>query len=460
MIPGTGPDKLREQLGQGPAETDDRTQQVDQIASAVIRQDPGATPIDPKRVSKEKPFISAYRLEDKGDHFVFCQRLDDKEILHLNLEQFPVGQRNFASLKGLIEEKGPEAVSFLESLGIRIDTDSKTLYFPKTEVLRARLDEYSKINPLFPQLSLIEVSEILPPEDFLNLMLTKDIIISQPPDIIHDICFHVIPKIIRVFMFSEGYKPYKEQITSTFTELQDGFQRANENFQEFISSANQILEQDGKPIITKEEWDLMQGLLKFSMSACLDVESSNDESFEQGKELKKLLFKTQKYVINDLDPKGWEPVWRKELNLTAPTCLQVGKITTTQSRTKHFLFALYAQPFFKEVEGLKAALKTQLTLAKQDSTPFLVSLNQKLKKNNKDAISQDVWIQIQAHFVEAMGGAFNQLSIEFFKSLDFISDKEILEKALPYIYEKLPHSPDLDFDLFKEIILIILQKQP
>ena len=59
-----------------------------------------------------------------------------------------------------------------------------------------------------------------------------------------------------------------------------------------------------------------------------------------------------------------------------------------------------------------------------------------------------------------MGGAFNQLSIEFFKSLDFISDKEILEKALPYIYEKLPHSPDLDFDLFKEIILIILQKQP
>jgi len=53
-----------------------------------------------------------------------------------------------------------------------------------------------------------------------------------------------------------------------------------------------------------------------------------------------------------------------------------------------------------------------------------------------------------------------QLSIEFFKSLDFISDKEIPEKALPYIYEKLPHSPDLDFDLFKEIILIIIQKQP
>jgi hypothetical protein len=127
------------------------------------------------------------------------------------------------------------------------------LYFPKKEILKTKLEKYREKDPFFPELSLIEVTDILPAEDFLHLMLTKDIILSDPPDLIHDICFHVIPILRRVFMFPEGYKLYKEQIASIFRELQEEFDRSNENFDEFISPVNQILVKKQKQQITKAE---------------------------------------------------------------------------------------------------------------------------------------------------------------------------------------------------------------
>ena len=74
-----------------------------------------------------------------------------------------------------------------------------------------------------------------------------------------------------------------------------------------------------------------------------------------------------------------------------------------------------------------------------------------------------------------MKGAFEDLSLNFFESIQsipineddpeiplpylFISHQEILEKAIPSLYRSLPHSLNLDFDLFKEVIHT-LQKKP
>jgi len=430
-----------------------------------------STPLDPSRVQKKEPFISAWTFEDQGDFFVCSQHLDEEKTLKLNIKQFPVVQMNFTSVRKLINEKGFKVMFFLKSLGISIDDATQTLLFPKKENLRKNLDTYSEKNPSFPELSLSEVTDILPTDDFLHLMLTTDIILSDPPDLIHDICFHVIPILRRVFEFREGYRPYKEQIASTFSELQDEFDRSSKHFDEFISPVNQILAKKQKQQITRAEWDLMQDILRFSMSACLDIISTFDETFEQDKELKKLLFKTQASVLMDQDrPMGWDLIWNKEFPKTGIDHTTRWRIASSD-RSKHFLFALYAQPFFKEVESLKDALMRQLAQAKQDPTPFLASLDPELKKT----ISGDVWNQIQAPLEAAMKGAFEDLSLNFFDSIQsipineddpeiplpylFISHQEILEKAIPSLYRSLPHSLNLDFGLFKEVIHT-LQKKP
>jgi hypothetical protein len=187
------------------------------------------------------------------DFFVCNQHLNEEETLKLNIKQFPAAQLNLKSVSKLINEKGFEVMSFLRNLGISFNKDTQTLYFPKKEILKTKLEKYREKDPFFPELSLIEVTDILPAEDFLHLMLTKDIILSDPPDLIHDICFHVIPILRRVFMFPEGYKLYKEQIASIFRELQEEFDRSNENFDEFISPVNQILVKKQKQQITKAE---------------------------------------------------------------------------------------------------------------------------------------------------------------------------------------------------------------
>ncbi|MBM3196333.1 MAG: hypothetical protein FJZ62_06290 [Chlamydiae bacterium] len=430
-----------------------------------------STPLDPSRVQKKEPFISAWTFEDQGDFFVCSQHLDEEKTLKLNIKQFPVVQMNFTSVRKLINEKGFKVMFFLKSLGISIDDATQTLLFPKKENLRKNLDTYSEKNPSFPELSLSEVTDILPTDDFLHLMLTTDIILSDPPDLIHDICFHVIPILRRVFEFREGYRPYKEQIASTFSELQDEFDRSSKHFDEFISPVNQILAKKQKQQITRAEWDLMQDILRFSMSACLDIISTFDETFEQDKELKKLLFKTQASVLMDQDrPMGWDLIWNKEFPKTGIDHTTRCRIASSD-RSKHFLFALYAQPFFKEVGSLKDALMRQLAQAKQDPTPFLASLDPELKKT----IPGDVWNQIQAPLEAAMKGAFEDLSLNFFDSIQsipineddpeiplpylFISHQEILEKAIPSLYRSLPHSLNLDFGLFKEVIHT-LQKKP
>ena len=452
---------------QGGAKTSESVAPIALSVLAVTQSTP--PPLDPSRVQKKEPFISAWTFEDRGDFFVCSQHLDDKEIQKLNREQFPVTQNNFASLAEMISIRRPEVVSFLKSLGIFIDTKKQTLHFPQKDFLKQKLDQYRIDDRTFPELSLIEVTHILPVEDFLHLMLTEDIILSEPPDLIHDICFHVIPILSRVFEFREGYRPYKEMIASTFSELQEGFRKSKGNFDEFISPVNQILSRKNEDIITKEEWDLMQDLLMFSMSACLDTISTYDGAFEQDKELKKLLFQSQTDVI--MGGFGWDVVYENEFPKPFDVRLSRYRIASTD-RSKHFLFALYAQPFFKEVESLKDALMRQLAQAKQDPTPFLTSLDPELKKT----ISKDVFNQIQAPLEAAIKGAFEDLSLKFFESIQsipifdneevpeehlpylFISHQEILEKALLHLYQSLPRSQHIDFDLFKQVISAILKK--
>lgn len=90
----------------------------------------------------------------------------------------------------------------------------------------------------------------------------------------------------------------------------------------------------------------------------------------------------------------------------------------------------------------------------------------------KKTIPEDFWNQIQA----SLEGAFEDLSLKFFESIEsipffdneevpekhlpylFISHQEILEKALLHLYQSLPRSQHIDFDLFKEVITSILKK--
>ena len=396
-----------------------------------------SAPLAPERVEKGEPFVSAYSWEQQGESFVFKQVLKDKEIEELNLKQYPVLQMNFSDIKHLVNHQGFAQV-FLKNLGILIDTGSQTLRFPTKNALEGKLKK----------LIIVQVSEILPFKEFLELMLTNDVIFSDLPHLIHDVCFHIIPLLVRLSKHPDGYKLYRATIVSTFRELGKEFEEAQKNFREFIAPLNLFFFKRNP--IKQEEWRLYESVLQFSMGACLDILSVDGGPFLHGNELKKHLFKIQTQVLRD---KMWLKAWQKESEIMGGVLSE-----TEQNRFTAILQALYARPFIFEVERIKDLLTEQLGMAKKAPKAFLASLNIRLDR----PINEELLKGVVEVFKTIESSRLNNILSNFTSTLigknGWLDDEDPGSLVALELYRSLIDSLDwCEFDLFRHIVLAMLK---
>lgn len=162
-------------------------------------------------------------------------------------------------------------------------------------------------------------------------------------------------------------------------------QQAKENFAQFIAPVNQILQSNRKTLITKGEWELMQDLLEFSMSACLDVLSTEQDRFTQGETLKRSLYDWQRNILRDQGDPSWGNYWKKELAPTEENDQIMRKIIDSD-RLENFLDALYDAVNRRKIAFLGSKLKEQFRLAKTDQSKFLTSLNEILLERGQNKV--------------------------------------------------------------------------
>jgi len=303
-----------------------------------------------KRVEAERSFRSAYKSEKVGDSFKFIQTRSYDEIRELNQEQFPVLQQSFAVIDHHLGKPGSNVCNFFKELGIFVDYSDKSLHFPDKETLEQKLVSFRQKHSDFPLLSIAQVNEIVQPDAFLKILLENDFIYSDPPELIHDICYHLIPMLKRIFLNPNQYEPFRNEVVKTFKELGATLDRAETDFEGFISPINKILQRQELRPITKEEWTLMQGILKYTISACLDNLATVSNIFLPAGQVREYLFQLQKSLIQpspkipgQFSGEGWPELWAQELSLSQENLDKVLTIITS-GRHVDFLYALYKTP--------------------------------------------------------------------------------------------------------------------
>lgn len=211
---------------------------------------------------------------------------------------------------------GSLKAEFLKNFGIFYDLQTSTLQIPKRNTLQTILDEYRAQNGSFPQLSVVQATEIVAPAEFLKILLENDVIFSDPPELAHDVSCHIIPLLLTVFENPEAYTPFREKTSSSLSIVAAGLENAKNNFEIFIAPVNQILKERGQMPINRDEWSRVQDLLEFSLSGCMDNLTGDIYKLIPIKNHNRLLFDLQLFVIQGSSTQPWQEVWKKALNLS------------------------------------------------------------------------------------------------------------------------------------------------
>lgn len=169
---------------------------------------------------------------------------NEDEILEANARQFPVLQPEFSDFQRTITYiKGiPEASPFLQKMGflLELSEDQSIFISPSKELLEKNIASYREQNPKFPELSFVEVEEILSPEEFFDLVLNHDGICTKPPELLHDAYYHLIPLFINLFRDSENYRPYKNSLKKICLSLKEQLDFAKHPPKEMVDSLIKI----------------------------------------------------------------------------------------------------------------------------------------------------------------------------------------------------------------------------
>lgn len=415
MIPGTGPSKPPEQQ-HNPEKPDPLAHRVDSIARAAIPKGAEGTSIDPKRVKVEETFVSAWEFTDCGNHWTCTQKLSEDELNQLNGKQFPASQQTIEETRELLGKPGSPKAEFFKNFGIFYDLETSTLHIPKRNTLEKKLEEYREQNRSFPQLKMVQATEIVAPAEFLKILLENDVIFSDPPELAHDVSCHIIPLLQTVFENPEAYTPSREKISSTISNISAELEKAQNDFKSFIAPINQLLIKRGEKPINSEEWSRIQDLLEYSLSGSVDFVTANLDKFILKEELNFLLFQTQLRVIRGTSMQRWQQAWKKELNLS-PKEFDDLKVIADSDRTRILLLALYVPQISALVEQLEKNLKGQ------------TSLNPQLESILKPALAR---LPVSLFFGEKL-----DLDVEVGESLLHLLIDEESKQGIPIDYPQL-----------------------
>lgn len=332
---------------------------------------------------KKTPFLSAWEIVECPTFYRCTQKAPGSEIYKLNLQQYPVLQSTFNQIRSEIFQK-TSTRKFLEELGFILEENPKALCFPKKDQLIQKLKAYRENNPDFPDLTITEVDEILSTEEFMELVLLNDLIYSKPPDIIHDITYHVIPLLLRIHQNPTLYRHFKMEIASLSRYLMGEFEKAETNFEEFIAPVNEFLvKKEITEKISFEDWNLIKDLLKYSLSASLDIATSDDTPFDECLNIKNYFLDLQISILKESP--NWQSAWTKELGLQGNNLDRVIEIIQKKP-LKQLLFLLYAQNSLIQAKAYLRQFEDKLQEASRDPTAFLKLLNGKLESFGQEPL--------------------------------------------------------------------------
>lgn len=355
-----GPDPPPPFFSSGSRKEEPTTIKISQVAKDVLADIVTVSPaLDLKRVKvEEETFVSAWNFEDLGDSYRCTQKLSDDELNTLNGKQFPATQQTIEEIRELLGKPGSPKAEFLKNFGIFYDLQTSTLQIPKKITLEKKLEDYREQKRSFPQLSIVQATEIVAPAEFLKILLKNDVIFSDPPELSHDVSCHIIRLLLTVFEYPEAYTHFREKISSTISNVSAELEKAKDDFKSFIAPINQLLIKRGEKPIDSGEWSTIQGLLEYSLSGCVDTLTANLDKYTLRKDLNLVLFQTQLRVIQGTRMQPWQQAWEKALKLSPEQFADLKKIADSK-RAETLLLALYVPQISALVEQLEKNLEGQ-----------------------------------------------------------------------------------------------------
>lgn len=270
-------------------------------------------------ITRDSSFICGWSCEKKGNQLVWKQYLGDDLLDSINDNQFPSVQPNSADLRKLSQDQ----ITILENLGFSFLNPSgfvsPTLEGLK-EILKMKASEAG-----FPEIQIVEVDDILPGDEFLNKVLEGRLIWTKPPELIHDIWFHIIPQLLNFTKDPVGYQTHINVRNMLVNGIREQLNQADANPVQFLENLNPIIKQFGGTDINKETWNRVKSLIKYSLGAYLDAETAF--IFKKIPKERETLRMFINGIINiflgsDELYQNWQKAWSAELGFTKEDLLQ------------------------------------------------------------------------------------------------------------------------------------------
>jgi hypothetical protein len=270
-------------------------------------------------ITRDSSFICGWSCEKKGNQLVWKQYLEDTSLDLINNIQFPSIQPRSADLRKLSQDQ----ITILQNLGFSFSNPggfvSPTLEGLK-EILEMKASEAG-----FPEIQIAEVEDFLPEDEFLNLVLDGRLIWTKPPELIHDIWFHIIPQLLNFTKDPVGYQAHIKVRNMLVNKIRKQLNQADANPVQFLENLNPIIKQFDGTDINKETWNRVKSLIKYSLGAYLDRETSLilKEIPKEAEPLRMVINGIVMIVLNETEiEKKWQKAWSAELGFTKEDLLE------------------------------------------------------------------------------------------------------------------------------------------
>lgn len=270
-------------------------------------------------ITRDSSFISGWSCKEKGNQLVWQQYLNDDLLVLINDNQFPSIQPHSADLRKFSEAQ----ITILKNLGFSFSNPGGFVS-PTLEGLREIL-KMKESEAGFPKIQIVEVDDFLPKDKFLNLVLNGCFIWTKPPELIHDVWFHIIPQLLNFTKDPVGYQAHikvrNELVKGILVQLAE----ADAYPEQFLENLNQIIKKGVGKDIDIKAWHLVKSLIKYSLGAYLDGETSLilKEIPKKSETLKILMHGIVMIVLNETEiEKKWQKVWSAELGFTKEDLLE------------------------------------------------------------------------------------------------------------------------------------------
>jgi hypothetical protein len=212
-----------------------------------------------------------------GDSWEWRTKVSDEEIISLNALQSPVDQPTSTILADFFLDGKIDGTNFLneaqsrflEELGflVRFDEDGMVFKTPTKESFDQKYSMLKQKNEELPPLTIVEVDQILDPDQFVELNIKYDLIFSKPPELIHDLFFHVIMKLISIVNAPTEYPGFKLSQNEFFRKWREFLKGAEANPEKALTELTPFL---SRGTVQVERFMDMVKLLKYSYSDALD----------------------------------------------------------------------------------------------------------------------------------------------------------------------------------------------